>query len=327
MKLFKSKNNDETIVGHLTEVRMRLILSILAFLITTIVVFQYTEPLVNDLISKSSGMQFVFIEPAELFMTFIKIAITGGLVVAFPFLLFQLWMFISPGLKKKEKQALAIALTIGLLLFILGMIFAYLIVLPMTTNFFMGFKLADIPPMVSFSSYFNYALNIILSFGLAFEFPILMVMLAFVGIVKTSFLAKNRKYVLLIVLIVAAIITPPDVVSQVLLTIPLMVLFELGLIFSRLVEKKGVSLLSTIRGKETDEPESDDDKEEEIEPQADSKEDEKTESSVDDVKEEVKTEKTSMDDNKKQEIKKDPRQDFADRVNNGNFLDPDDQKF
>lgn len=320
MKLFKSKNNDETIVGHLTEVRMRLILSILAFLITTIVVFQYTEPLVNDLISKSSGMQFVFIEPAELFITFMKIAITGGLVVALPFLLFQLWMFIRPGLNKKERQALTIALTIGLLLFVLGMVFAYLLVLPMTTRFFMGFKLADIPPMISFSSYFNYALNIILSFGLAFEFPILMVMLAFVGIIRTSFLAKNRKYVLLIVLIVAAIITPPDVVSQVLLTIPLMLLFELGLIFSRLVEKKGISL-STIRGKESDEKEPEDDKEDE------SRADEDTESTdKENTNDEIST-MDSTDVKSEPERITDPRKDLLNKVTNGNFLNPDDQKF
>lgn len=234
----KNSKTDQTIVGHLTEVRKRLIISILAFVITVIIVFQFTEPIVQDMISKSNGMNFVYIEPTELFITFIEISLISGLIVILPFLLFQLWLFIKPGLKKNEKTGLAIALTAGLFLFALGSLFAYFIVVPMTTMFFMGFRFSNIPPMISFRSYFTYILSIVISFGIAFEFPILIIILTSIGIMKSSFLARQRKYILLIVLVIAAIITPPDVVSQVLITIPLMILFEIGIFVGSRVEKR-----------------------------------------------------------------------------------------
>ena len=231
------KERNLTIVEHLGELRKRLVYSSVILLIAIAACYNFAEFIVKDIISIVPDINFVFIAPAELLMSYIKIAVVGGLVVAAPFLILQIWLFVSPGLKKSEKRIIAVSLFIGGLFFIVGVVFSYIVVLPIMLKFFMGFKIVEIEEMISFSNYLTFVMNSLLSFGAIFELPILMVILTKFHVLKVSFLKKNRKYMVLIIFVAAAILTPPDIITQTLLAGPMVLLFEIGIVFSSIVEK------------------------------------------------------------------------------------------
>lgn len=234
----KKEEKNLTIVGHLDELRKRLIYSSIVLIISILVCYNFSEPIVKNMIDIAGNINFVFIAPAELLMSYIKISVIAGLVVAAPFIFLQIWMFVSPGLVKGERRTIAVSLFIGGMFFILGVVFAYLVVLPIMLNFFMGFQIEQIEEMISFSNYLSFVISTLLSFGIIFELPIIMVILTKFHILKVSFIKKNRKYTILIIFIIAAILTPPDVITQTLLAGPMILLFEVGVFFSSLVEKK-----------------------------------------------------------------------------------------
>lgn len=234
----KSDRPQQTLVGHLSELRLHLILSAVLFAVVTVVAFSFSDVLVNDLIAKAGNTRFVYLSPAELFTTYMRIATTAGLLVSLPFFLNRLWVFIRPGLLRKEIRIIRLAVVLGFGLFVLGLLFAYLVVVPMTLQFLARFQTSQIQSAVGFANYFSYVMNLVFAFALVFELPIAVVVLVSLGIFSTSYLKKNRKYVLLMVTVAAAVITPPDVVSQVLLAIPMMLLFEFGILLGALVEKR-----------------------------------------------------------------------------------------
>ncbi len=241
MKRKKNINKNEknlTIVGHLTELRKRLIYSSIVLLAAIAVSYNFSEMMVKHIVDIVPDINFVFIAPAELLMSYIKISVISGVVVSAPFLLLQIWLFVSPGLKKSEKRTIAVSLFIGGFFFIAGVIFSYLVILPIMIQFFMGFQIEEIEEMISFSSYLSFVINTLLSFGIIFEIPILMVILTKFHILKVSFLKKNRKYAILIIFVVAAVLTPPEVITQIMMAGPMLMLFEIGVIFSSMVEKK-----------------------------------------------------------------------------------------
>ncbi len=227
-----------TVVDHLAEFRKHLIWSVAVFIVVTVLAFQFADRLVVDLVSKAKNTQFVYLSPAELFTSYIRLAMLAGLLVSLPFFLYRLWVFVKPGLLTEEKSAIRNALLLGFGLFVVGIVFAYQVVLPMSLQFFAGFQLPEVQSSVGFANYFSYASTVVLAFGLVFELPILVVLLVRLGVFSTAFLAKNRKYVILIIFILSTIITPPDVVSQVLLGIPMIILFEFGILMGRGVEKR-----------------------------------------------------------------------------------------
>lgn len=234
----KNDKQDLSLVDHLTELRTHLILSVLLFAVGTVTAFCFSEDLVNDMVSKAQTTKFVYLSPAELFTTYMQIALVAGLLLSLPFLLNRLWVFIKPGLYESEVKTIRIAISLGFVLFVAGMVFAYLIVLPMTLDFFARFQTGRIQSAVGFANYFDYVKKIVFSFALVFELPIVVVVLVTMRIFETAFLKKNRKYVLLIIVTVSALITPPDVVSQIMLSVPLMLLFELGIVLGTVIEKK-----------------------------------------------------------------------------------------
>ncbi len=234
----KKEEKNLTIVGHLDELRKRLIYSSIVLVISVLACYNFSEPIVKNIIDIAGNVNFVFIAPAELLMSYIKISVIAGVVVAAPFLFLQVWMFVSPGLVKNERRTIAVSLFIGGLFFILGVVFAYLVVLPIMLKFFMGFQIEQIEEMISFSNYLSFVISTLLSFGIIFELPIIMVILTKFHILKVSFIKKNRKYTVLIIFILAAILTPPDVITQTLLAGPMILLFEVGVLFSSIVEKK-----------------------------------------------------------------------------------------
>ncbi|MGD9566982.1 MAG: twin-arginine translocase subunit TatC [Sedimentibacter sp.] len=241
MKRKKNEQKNEknlTVVEHLTELRKRLIYSSIVLLAAIAVTYNFSEIIVKHIVEIGGNINFVFIAPAELLMSYIKISVIGGFVVSGPFLMLQIWLFVSPGLTKIEKRTIAASLFIGGIFFIIGVVFAYIIILPIMLQFFMGFQIEQIEEMISFSNYLSFVINTLLSFGIIFELPIIMVILTKFHILKVSFIKKNRKYTILIIFIIAAILTPPDVITQTLLAGPMILLFEIGVIFSTIVEKR-----------------------------------------------------------------------------------------
>jgi sec-independent protein translocase protein TatC len=242
MKKRKASNpNNEknlTLVEHLAELRKRIIYSAVVFILAASFCYSFAEIIIKDIINLARNVEFVFIAPAELLMSYIKLSAIGGLIVSAPFLIFQIWLFVIPGLSSKEKRYILLSLLLGSIFFITGVTFAYFVVVPTLIVFFIGFQMDAIKPMISFNSYLSFVLSTIFTFGAIFELPILMVLLSRFGILKVSFLKQNRKFIILIIFILAAILTPPDVISQIILAGPMILLSEIGIFLAGLAEKK-----------------------------------------------------------------------------------------
>src|SRR5699024_1517570 len=216
--------------------RKRLIYSLVFLIGFSILSYRFSEFVVKDMISKAPDIEFVFIAPNELFMSYLKIAIVGGIACSLPVIIFNIWLFIKPGLEVHEKKLIVRSLFIGGILFFLGALFSYLIVLPLVINFFISFQIDEVEAMISFSNYLSFVITVVLSFGLVFELPIFMTIIVKLGLVSTRTLRKNRRFAILIIFILSAILTPPDVISQILLAIPMLLLFEVGIFFSQIIE-------------------------------------------------------------------------------------------
>ena len=225
-------------VEHLSELRHRLLLSTLAVVAASVGAYSFRESLVDLVLRPVAGVPFVFLDPPELFLANVKIAIVAGLAVASPFVFFQVWMFVRPGLKQGERMIVGLAILFGTLFFAAGVLFGYLVVLPMTLRFFLQYETAAIRASLSFGSYVGFLTSLLLAFGIAFELPLLVLVLARLGLVDAALLARSRRYALLIILVVAAILTPPDVVSQLLLAGPMLVLYEIGILAARLAGRR-----------------------------------------------------------------------------------------
>jgi sec-independent protein translocase protein TatC len=241
MKRKFKKSKDEknlTLVGHLAELRKRIIYCAVLFILASGFCYSFVGIVVKDIINIARNVEFVFIAPAELLLAYVKISVIGGLIISAPFLIFQTWLFVIPGLNKKERRSIFLSLLLGSVFFIAGVTFSYFIVLPTMLVFFMGFQTDAIKPMISFSNYLSFVLSTISTFGVIFELPILMILLSGLGIVQVSFLKKNRKFIILIVFILAAVLTPPDIISQIILAGPMILLTEIGILLASLTEKK-----------------------------------------------------------------------------------------
>ena len=173
------------------------------------------------------------------FMTHVTISIVAGLILAMPYIFWQMWMFIKPALYEKEQKYARSGVFVMSALFLLGILFAYYFMVPWTMNFFGSYQVsADVENQISLSSYVSTMTSVILWMGITFEFPVIVYVLARIGIITPEFLKVNRKYAFVIVLIVAAVITPPDVFSQIIATIPLWALYEVSILVAKRVTPK-----------------------------------------------------------------------------------------
>jgi sec-independent protein translocase protein TatC len=236
-----------TLLTHLNEMRKRLMVSALCFFAAMSVCLAKAEFITKQLVGKAVGFEFIYVAPAELLIAYIRIAILCGVVIAFPIIGYQTWRFIRPGLTRQERKAVIFILTFGMMLFTLGAIFAYEVVLPFTLAYFSGLNGGEnIRAMVSIQSYLNFVLNMMLTFGIVFEMPIVIILLTQLGMINPKLLRKNRKYYILAIFVLAAVITPPDITSQVLIAFPMIVLFEISTIISSVLFRKKL-VLSEIK--------------------------------------------------------------------------------
>ncbi len=226
----KTGDSTMTVAGHLAELRRRLFIIVLALLGFSVLAFVFVQSFVDLMLGLSEGFHFVYLSPSELVTAYIKFSLVLGLVFASPIILWQVWAFVSPGLEGEERRSVKIAIGAGFLFFLLGAVFCYFVVLPMTLQFFYNFNGSkEITANISFNSYMNFVLSMMLVFGLIFEMPVLSFLLARLGVLQGMWLRKGRKYAILLVFIVAAIITPPDVVSQLMTAVPMLLLYELSI--------------------------------------------------------------------------------------------------
>ena len=229
--------------SHLEELRKRLITSFIAIGVGAAVSFAFKERLFNILVQPlirvmEEGDTLIFTGLPEAFFTYLKVALLSGIIVASPIILYQFWMFVAPGLYAKERRLLMPIVLLSSFFFIGGALFGYFIVFPWGFKFFLGFATETIRPLPSMKEYFAFSAKLLLAFGLVFELPLVLTFLAKLGIVSVEFLKKNRKYALLLFFVGSAILTPPDVVTQVMMAMPLMVLYEISIIGAKIFGKK-----------------------------------------------------------------------------------------
>lgn len=220
---------------HLEELRTRLIRSLIALGVGTGVCYNWAESIYNELlrpllVNLPGNSRLIFTELTEAFLTYLKVAIWGGFVIASPVIFYQIWRFVSPGLYRKERKVVLACTgwsTAGLLG---GMAFGYFVAIPRVFTFFLSFGRSLIVPMPSMKESLSLILRLLMIFGVMFELPLIMYLLGRAGIITPLLLRKGRKLAVVGVLLLAAVLTPPDVVSQLLIALPLYALFEAGIL-------------------------------------------------------------------------------------------------
>ena len=247
------------LLEHLTELRNRLGLCVAIFVVLFIgclvrpfggdsqniadIVYLFLQQPLADILREQGG-RMIFTALHEAFFTQIKVAFFTALFVSFPIILLQVWRFVAPGLYRSEKQAFMPFLVATPLLFFLGGAMVYYLVIPLAWDFFLSFQIAggdqslsiEVEPRIS--EYLSLVMRLIFAFGLSFELPVVLLLMAKAGLVTANGLARNRKYAVLIAFVSAAILTPPDVISQVMLAVPIIFLYELSIIAARLLVKQ-----------------------------------------------------------------------------------------
>lgn len=234
----KGKRVEQSLFGHLGELRKKLIVCIITVLITTVISIIYVDRLRWILIRPVENLELVFLYPAEAIMANIRLGFISGIVLAMPVILYQVMSFVLPALYKKEKKIIIPVVGIMVLFFALGVSFSYFIVFPITLHFFLKFASESLKPMFTVSNYISFATNFNFAFGIIFQTPIIFYVLGHFKIISSRFLQKQRKYAYLLIFIIGAVLTPPDIVSQIMMACPLILLFELGVILVIFSQRK-----------------------------------------------------------------------------------------
>ena len=238
-------NEDDKIpfTSHLEELRRRLIIAFIAVAVGFVAAYGFKEQLFEVLVRPlklvmAEGDTLIFTNLPEAFFTYLKVAFLTGIGLASPVIIYQFWMFVAPGLYEKEKRLLLPIVFLSTLFFVGGALFGYFIVFPLGFEFFLGFATETIRPMPSMKEYLGFAAKLLLAFGIVFELPLVITFMAKLGLVTVPFLKRNRKYAILIFFAGAAILTPPDVVTQIMMALPLMLLYEISIIGARIFGRK-----------------------------------------------------------------------------------------
>jgi len=234
-------------MSHLVELRDRLLRAVLVVLIIFLGLFSFSNELYSLLaepllIHLPTGSSMIATEVASPFLTPFKLSMMSAIFIGMPFILYQLWAFIAPGLYKHEKSMAFPLLFSSIILFYLGMVFAYFVVFPLMFQFFTGIALEGVTMMTDITKYLDFVLKMFFAFGMAFEVPIATIIVISTGMTSAKKLSEKRPYIIVAAFVLGMLLTPPDVISQMLLAIPIWILFEFGLIFSRILTRKKVRL-------------------------------------------------------------------------------------
>jgi len=241
-----------TFVEHLAELRSRLLKSLVYLFLFFIICYFFAENIYSFLVApyaeavKDDGLnrRMIFTALHETFITYLKVSFFASMFITSPIILIQIWKFVAPGLYKNEKKALLPYLVATPTLFLLGGMLVYYLIMPLAIKFFLSFEtsaqLSNLPIQLEakVNEYLSLIMRLIFAFGISFQLPVLLSLLARVGFVDSKYLKKRRKYVIVIIFAVAAILTPPDPITQIGLGIPLLILYELSILSVSLIEKK-----------------------------------------------------------------------------------------
>lgn|SRR5690554_206354 len=256
----EQEENEMSFLDHLEELRWRIVRSVIAILVFAVVMWFFKEWIIQNLfisMTKPDFISFQFMcehlnicigeipikfqsnKVASQFSYALMLSVVGGFIVAFPFVFYQLWSFVKPGLKANEKSAVSGLTFFVTLLFLLGVVFGYLVVAPLCIQFFGAFSLAsEFENIWMISSFMSLIISSVILTGLLFLLPVVIYILTKIGIVSSEFLKKYRRHSIVGVLILAALITPPDFISQIIVSIPIILLYEIGILISVRVEKR-----------------------------------------------------------------------------------------
>jgi len=230
-------------MSHLEELRQRLIVCAVAVGAGFVGAYFFSEQLfwllaqpLKDALPE--GEKLIFTNLPEMFFTYLKVSFVTGLMAAMPVIFYELWLFVAPGLYPGERRYLLPFVTSSSLLFVGGALFGYFVVFPFGFKFFVGFANDYVQALPSVREYFSFSLKLLLAFGLAFELPVVIFFLSRMGVVTPQILRKKRKYAILLTFIAGAILTPPDVITQVMMAGPLILLYEVSILLSGLAQKK-----------------------------------------------------------------------------------------
>ena len=239
------------LLDHLIELRNRLMYSCAAIMIGFLICYFFSEQIyaflvqpLADIYQGETGRRMIYTGLTEAFFTYVKVAFWAGAFLTFPVVAVQLWMFIAPGLYRTEKQAFLPFLVATPILFFLGGAMAYYVIFPLAWRFFVSFETPGGPGMLPIelearvAEYLSLVMKLIFAFGLCFQLPVALTLMGRVGLVTSQQLGSNRKYAIVAVFAVAAVLTPPDVISQVGLALPILILYELSIVAVRIVERR-----------------------------------------------------------------------------------------
>ncbi|MAU65340.1 MAG: twin-arginine translocase subunit TatC [Hyphomonas sp.] len=240
------------LLEHLTELRSRLIWSLLALSVATVGCFFFAQDIYEFLLSpfarmaqeiRGTKLDFIYTAPMEFFFAKLKLALFAGIFVAFPFVAWQVYAFVAPGLYKNERGAFWPYLVLAPILFSTGAAFVYYVMLPMLARFTVGMELTDsevanITMLPKVADYLSLVMALMLAFGISFQLPLILTLLGKIGVVSSEGLSKGRKFAIVGILGFSAVFTPPDAISQVLLAAPVLLLYEIGILSVKMIEKK-----------------------------------------------------------------------------------------
>ena len=232
-----------SIMGHLNELRRRLFRIVIIVLLGFVAFYGVSEPLYAFLSAPlqacmPEGSKLIYTSPQGAFFTYMKVALVASLFGTSPFSFYQLWAFIAPGLYREERRAVLPLAFFSSIFFLAGAAFCFFLVFPIAFKFFMGFATETIVPMISVEEYLSFALKLLIAFGLVFEMPLFAYFLSRFGLLTPEFMRRTRRYAILVIFIVAAILTPPDVFSQCLMALPMLLLYEVSIYVSAMAYKK-----------------------------------------------------------------------------------------
>ncbi len=242
-------SNDKklTILGHLSELRGCLIRCGIAVLITTIISFIFAKQIFHILILPTEGINLIYTEMTEMIGIYMRVSLISGIILAMPFLVYQLLMFVSPALKRKEKKSIYLILPWVTLMFAAGVVFGYYILVPPMTKFLITFGADIATPLIRIGNYISIVARLLLAIGLVFEMPVITTFLSRLGVITPKWLAQKRKPAIILAFILAAIITPTfDPLNQTLVAAPLIVLYEMSIWLAKLVQRKPTQVAASL---------------------------------------------------------------------------------
>lgn len=217
-----------TFVDHLEELRQRLFVCLGAFVAASVVFFYFTDRLLAFLVAPVGYL--VYTAPSEAFMAHLLLTFLGGFFLALPVILWEIWTFVASGLTEQEREYVRVFGPISFFLFLLGAAFSYWVLVPLSLRFLLSFSTEEIVAMITVYKYISFVGTFVLAGGLAFELPLVLLFLAKIGIATPEFLRQKRPYAIVGIFILSAIVTPPDVVSQIIMGLPLIFLYEAGVL-------------------------------------------------------------------------------------------------